>query len=136
MDTFTRPDAKAIRAELNAALEAIAKKYNATAKVGNITFGDTLDAKVTFAKIAENEHGKFAMTKEAKEFLERAESFGLTKDVLNEKCNYLGDVYEVTGYNTRAKRYPITFTKNGNRMKCGISFMKTFVRAERPELFL
>ena len=133
---FTRNEVTSMRTEMNEALAAVAKKYGAAAKIGNISFGENVKTTITISRLSSNEHGDYINTKEAQEFLRRAKGLGLTQDVLNEKCNYLGNVYVVTGYNSRAPRYPINFTKNGKPMKCGVNFMKEFVHAERPELFL
>lgn len=137
MTRFTKAEVQKLRKELNEAMNAVAEKYGARANIGNISFGIDVSAKFNISRISENEHGEYVHSKEAQAFLNRAESeFGLKKDVLNEPCKYKGKTYVITGYNTRAKRYPIEITENGKPMKAGIGFMKTFVRAERPELFL
>lgn len=136
METFSRQDAIKMKEEIEQALSKVAKKYGANVKLGNIRYGDTLTSKVTFSKVSSNKHGEFVMTKEAKTFLLRAKGLGLREDVLNEKIRHQGSTYVVTGFNTRAKKYPITYTKDGRRMKSSVEYMKTFVRSGRPELFL
>ena len=133
---FTETQVEQIRAELTEAMNKVLAKYDAKVNIGSITYGETISAKFTAARTAENEHGEYTNTKEAMEFKRRAKGLGLKENVLNEKCHYNGDVYVVLGYNTRARRYPISFTKNGKGFKSSVEFMKTFVRAERPELFL
>ena len=61
---------------------------------------------------------------------------GLSSDMLNESMMYKGEEHIILGYNTRARKNPIEFTKDGRNFKCGIEHMKRFVKATRPEFFL
>ena len=136
MKRYTKIQIKSMRKEMEEALNLIAAKYNSTAKVGNISFGLQMEARITFSQKTVNEHGEYSLTKGAQELLLRLEGMGLRKDVLNEPFTYLGDKIKILGYNTRAPKYPIEFEKNGRGFKCGVSFMKTMVKENRPELFL
>ena len=139
---FTRTETKKMRTEIENALEIIAKKYGYATKVGNIKFGNVIEAKITVSKMASNSHGTYANTPEAQAFLERAERMGLAKDCLNEKYTFKGETLKITGYNSRAKKYPINYSKIDNqgnviqRMKCSEYHLKDIIRANRPEFFL
>ena len=133
---FTKSQVEQIRIEITEAMNKVLNKHGAIAEIGRISYGETISSKFTIAKTAKNEHGEYINSKEAMEFKKRATSMGLKENVLNEKCHYEGNVYIVTGYKSRSRKYPITFTKNGEPFVSSVDFMKRFVRAERPELFL
>ena len=133
---YTETQVEQIRVELTEAMNKVLAKYDSKVNIGSITYGETLSAKFTAARTSENEHGEYTNTKEAIEFKRRAKGLGLKENVLNEKCHYKGDVYVVQGYKSRSRKYPIMFRKNGDPYVASVEFMKTFVRAERPELFL
>ncbi len=133
---FTRRNAQTMRNEIQEALKAIEEKYNAKVNIGNIKYGESLEAKITFSKMSENKNGSFVMTPEAKAFTQKAKGIGLNADVLGEKIIHRGHVYEVTGYSSRRSKYPISFTKDEKPMKCSVDFMKDFVRSGRPEFFI
>lgn len=136
MKRFTSLEADNMRQDMERALAEVAKKYGAVANVGNIRYGDNLSTKITFSKMSENKHGEFVMTKEAKTFLARAESLGFRKDVLGETLIYRGKAIVITGYNTRARTYPISYTENGDRYKCSEGQMKKMVFEVKPEWVL
>lgn len=136
MKDFTLKEVQDMRAEVTRALETIAAKYNSRIEVGKIKYGASVNMALEFAKVTSNEHGEFALTKEADAFINRAKSFGLNKTVFGEKIVHNRETYVITGYNSRRSKYPISYTKNGRNFKCGIDFMKTFVKSGRPEFFL
>ena len=86
--------------------------------------------------MSENKNGVFAMTKEAKTFIQRAKSLGLSDKLLGEELHHEGKTYIITGYNTRAHKSPIQFTINGERYKSSVGYIKTIIQATRPEYFL
>ena len=133
---FTKTEVREIRDEMEKALEKIAKKYNATADIGRITFGSQITAKLTFSKIAEDQYGEYKLTKEAQELKRRLPQMGLREDVLNEPFIFKGETIIIKGYNTRARSYPIEYTKGSKNYKCTVDHMKTLIRDNRPELFL
>ena len=133
---FSDEDAQVMRIEMKEALEKIAKKYNAEITVGNIRYGYNLTAKISFDKITANEHGSYTSTKESREFIDRAESIGFRSDILNEKLNYEGSEIVILGYNTRAKRYPIIFSKDGKMFNSDIGHIFSIVKKVKPEYAL
>ena len=136
MRNFTKTNAQMMRIEVAEALQAIEKKYNSKLAIGNIRYGQSLTIALTFSKMDENEHGTFINTPKATEFMRRASSMGLSEDMLNEPMMYNGELRVITGYNTRARRYPIEYTSNGKGYKCSVDHMKKFVKETRPEFFL
>lgn len=136
-EKFDKAQVKSMRDDINNALFELEEKYNVKLKVGTINFdSDTVEAKISFAKMSENQNGKFAMTKEAKEFIQRAKNFGLSDKLLGEELHHKGNTYVITGYNTRASKNPIQFTVNGERYKVSIAYIKEIIQATRPEYFL
>jgi hypothetical protein len=133
---FTRSDAKAMREEINKALADIAKKYNSDIKVGNIKYGATIEAKITFAKIKEGMFGDYVNSKEAINFQSMEHKHGIPKDALNQEFEHAGDTFKITGYNPRAHRYPITYLKNGKAYKCGKDYMYEIVKMSLPSVML
>lgn len=136
MKRFTKSEAQAIRVDINRALAEIENKYGAKVDLGGIKYGASLTVKLTFNKMSEDEHGTYAHTKEAQEFIDRAYGLGLSPDVLNETIIHNGQKHVILGYSIRAKRYPIKYTVDGQPYKCTVASMKTFVRSGRPEFFL
>ena len=133
---FTKREAGQMRIDIEEALQAVAKKYKADVKLGGIRYGSELGVRISFAKMAENENGAYVHSANAINFIAKAEGFGLSADVLGEKLMFRGDECIVLGYNKRAKRYPIEYTKNGRNFKCGVEHLKAMVKPSRPEFFL
>ncbi len=136
METFSKTDAQKMRQEIFEALAVIEKKYNAKVELSGVRYGSVLKTTLSFSKLSENEHGTFVNTPKAQEYIRRATRMGLSADTLNEPMEYQGSTHVITGYNTRAKRYPIEYTKDGQSYKCSEQFMKKFVKETRPEFFL
>ena len=133
---YTKAQIIEIREEMTEALNRVARKYSSSVKIGRISFGENMSAKIEMNRIASNEHGEFVMTPEAKEFLNRTISMGIRKDVLNEPFIYQGKNMKITGYKTRGKKYPITYMQNDKPYKCSVDHMLDMIRENRPELFL
>ncbi len=136
MTRFTKSEASRIREDIEQALKDIEKKYNAKVSLGGIRYGAELGVRLTFAKMAENENGAYVHSRKAQTFMLKAEGMGLSSDVLGQKLPYQGQECIITGYNTRAKKYPIEYTKSGMGFKCSVQHMKSMIRPTRPEFFL
>ena len=133
---FSKSNAQSMRIEVKAALEAIERKYDCEVQIGTISYGDTLSMKLAFAKMSENEHGAFVMTKEAKSFINNAKRFGLSPDILGESIRYNGKTYVITGHNTRRSKYPISYTIDGKNYKSNLEGIKNIIRNTHPEFFI
>jgi len=133
---FTKTEVEQMRIEMTEAMNKVAKKYGAVASFGGIRYGLEVTSKVTISKKTEDQYGEFTLTKAAKTLKDRLPVMGLKADVLNEPFTFKGDTIVIKGYNTRARAYPIEYTKNGRNYKCSVSYMKDMVIENRPELFL
>ena len=133
---FNKSEVQMLRIEMQEALDKVAKKYDAKVSIGRITYGLQVDTKITIAKTSTDEYGEFTLTKEAQALKTRLPRMGLRADVLNEPFVYKGDKIIIKGYNTRARSYPIEYTKGTKNYKCSVEHMKRMVKENRPELFL
>jgi hypothetical protein len=115
--TIDRATAKALRTILSAAIEEALEGTGVAAEVGRITFaGNTAAVKVQ-ASIIDPDSGR-VMTREAKDFERLAVAWGITSKKLGDRFESRGTVYEITGLNTRAPKFPV----QGIRVKDGRSF--------------
>jgi hypothetical protein len=116
---FDLPSLRLISADIETALKPIAEKYgitftykgarftasNATFKVEGITIGTD----------------GVTVSKERQDFLQYHSLFNLPKEVLDQEVNFAGDVYLITGLNTRSQKYPVTAKRvsDGREFKLG-----------------
>ena len=133
---FNKVIVKEIRNEITEALEKIAKKHNLDVEVGRITYGLELSTNVKFSEVVSTIHGKNPVTKKSKAYELKAAVEGLPKRALFEEIEVNGDIHKITGYNTRAKAYPIEYTINDKPYKASIGYTKKWLRSARPEYFL
>ncbi len=133
---FTISDAKKMRDEMQIALEIVAKKYNADANIGNIKFGDNLEAKITFSKRAEGMFGEYTQTKESLAFQAMGWKHQIPVEALNQTFDHNGENITITGYNRSAPKYPINYTKDNRAFKCSPSYMLSIVKMSLPSVML
>jgi len=63
--------------------------------------------------------------------------FKTAQEVLGKSAlAYQGQEIVITGYNTRAPKYPINYTMDGRSFKSGISHVEKMLQKGLPELFL
>ncbi len=136
MERFNRTDAKTIRADINKALEAIAKKHNASVELGNIKYGGNLEVKLTFSKMTEGIFGVYADTAETKAFKMMEYKHKIPVDALHNEFTHKGEKIKIIGYKTSRPKYPISYEKNGRGFKCSASYMLDMVKADLPSVFL
>jgi len=74
--------------------------------------------------------------KEAIEFDNHFHLHGIPNRYLNKEFTYNGNIYELKGYNRRAKRYPIIYLKNGESYKCSIKCIQNILKDVFPQLFI
>lgn len=130
MKNFTLAQTEKMRKEMDEALAIIATKYGATAQLSKVKYGSNVTAQIEFSKVSDD--GK-SMTKDAETFLLYAQSIGISKDALYKKFSHAGSTYEITGYNTRRSKYPMTYTMDGKPYKSTVANMKSILRTN-PEL--
>jgi hypothetical protein len=110
---ITRPLLKALTADLNQALVAIAEKHGVQLKVGNGTFrADNATLKIEIAAIDDNGTAK---TKEASDFERCANSYGLKPEDLGTEFTFQGKTLTLVGAKPRSTKYPLLATDTVGR---------------------
>jgi hypothetical protein len=133
MAALTKPQLVVIRADINAALAAVAKKHGVDFSLGNIRFSpDTLTGKLTgvVRSAAGNTTGGPVDLKSLA--LAKSGTWLLGNTFVNAakyRSPTLGTVNFV-GYNSRARAYPfIVLTSSGKRYKISSASAKSIVAA-------
>lgn len=115
---FNKGNLQALRTELDALHKALEKKYGIELKVGNASYSNN---EVTF-KLKANTIGEggTVVTKEALNWPLYAAMNGLGHFALGDKVALDGSIYEITGWNTRAKKAPVMIKEVGSNktFKC------------------
>ena len=119
---MTKQKLQALRNDIVAALDAVAKKHNVTITGGNGTYcDDSATLKLDIADVIDGE----AQTKAELDFKRVAHIYGLSADDFGFTFEYRGSTYTVSGINTRANRYPVqACTADGTRYKFPASVIK------------
>ena len=118
---FNKGNLKALRAELDALHAALEKKYGIELKVGNASYSDN---EVTFKLKANTKSANgTVVTKEALNWPLYADLNGVGHFSVGDKVNLNGSIYEITGWNTRARKSPVMIkdTNTGASYKCPAS---------------
>jgi hypothetical protein len=118
---INRQTVQLLRPEIEAALQPLAKEHNLNVKVANATYdpNGTVTYKLEVAVIRAD---GTAVTKEAAEFLRSVQflkPFQATD--LNREFTFKGETYRLTGYRSRAGKFPLVGTRvrDGQQMKFG-----------------
>lgn len=122
---MTRTEAKTFQKELSSAIQSVLNKYNLTLTKNGVTFGDR-EVKVSLKM----EHLNADGTHKADDITERLLSFELRSSgvknipatIVGSKVKTLsGEVFTITGYNNKARKYPIEAqrVKTGQMYKMG-----------------
>lgn len=123
---FGRAEVKAVRADMQKALDVVAQKYGISITVGNASFTDTyVNFKVQAAtKLTD---GVLA-TPEAANFRAWAKMYGYDPELLGKEVRFMGHTYTITGLNRRRKAYPISVTRaDGKQYKWTLPQFKSAV---------
>jgi hypothetical protein len=120
MTTIDRDFIKAVRLEINAALEAIAQKHGVTIEAGNASFARDGSSGTFKLEIVSKETAPEGESVSDIKFAAALNVYGRFDDIAPNamfKDNRLG-VVTVIGYNSRAREYPyIVKTVTGDRFK-------------------
>lgn len=120
--SFTRPNVKALRVDLDSALAKVAKEYGIEISTGNISFsGSNASIKVKAAVIGD---GGMVMTKEATDFSLYAKMNGLDAK-LGDTFTYCGKTYTITGWKSRARKNPVLAENNGQTYRVPVQLVKS-----------
>ena len=119
---FNRANIKALRVEMDKAMQSISTKYGIEIETGNASFSGN---EVTF-KVKANTVGAdgTAITKEAKQFELEKEIHGLGHLSVGDTIIIQGNPYILNGLNRRASKAPIQFSNSKGSYKCSIQMVK------------
>jgi len=119
---FNRANIRALRVELDKAMQSISAKYGIEIETGNASFSGN---EVTF-KVKANTVGAngVAITEEAKQFELEKGIHGLGHLSVGDTIMIQGNPYILTGFNSRARKAPINFTdKSGKSYRCSVQMV-------------
>ena len=119
---FNRNNIKALRVEMDKAMQSISKKYGIEIQTGNASFSGN---EVTF-KVKANTVGSdgTAITKEAKQFELEKGLHGLGHLSVGDTIYIQGNPYILNGFNRRARKAPIQFSNHKGNYKCSVQMVK------------
>ena len=125
-----RQDLQLLRLQVERSLEPVALENDLSVRAGRITFdrdGGNCVMKLEFAKV--NDDG-VAETPERKAYLEAASlKYNDLKPEWLEQYYRLDDgrILRVTGYNYKAKKYPVEYAINGKRYKAPVDYVVALI---------
>jgi hypothetical protein len=119
---FNKNNIKALRVEMDQAMQSISKKYGIEIQTGNASFSSN---EVTF-KVKANTVGTdgAAITKEAMQFEREKGLHGLGHLNIGDTIMIQGNPYTLNGFNRRATKAPIQFSNSKGNYKCSIQMLK------------
>lgn len=119
---FTRQNLPALRAEINAALQALGEKHGMKLDAGNVTFNDavcTFKLVCTLGVAADASRSAVTIAKDRQEW-EACPSWvwelyaPMTPDWLGRSFTQGGHTYRIEGMNGRRQKAPILVSKSGS----------------------
>jgi len=128
---MTKQDVIKLRTELNKVLDKFNETSNIKMTLKSATYSDEVTFKLVGSKVSDT---GTLITKKSLDFSRYEHLHGMKLIALNYKFKCGFDTYEVVGYNTRAKKYPISYLINGKPYKCAASYMKNIIKNNAPEL--
>lgn len=123
---FDRPTVKSLRTSLEADLATIALKYGITMELGNARFSDhECNFKFKLNTIATD--GTPVETKEAAAFARHAPLLGFDQWRVGDTIRLSGKTFNITGFNTRARKSPISIKEHltGKLYKISVAMLKS-----------
>lgn len=104
---FNRANVRQVIAECEEAVRAVAEKYGLTLeRQGRTFYRDHLPVKFQLHAHQTDAEGN-KVDPRAKDFARYARYAGLPEDAFGQEFTNAGRTYRITGWNTRAKRYPV-----------------------------
>lgn len=103
MSTITKELLKALRADINAALESVGQKHNVTLQAGNCSYNATGTATYKLEVVALGAGGA-QRDIPAELFLQYADIIGLKKEDLHKEIILQGRKFKVAGYKPKARK--------------------------------
>ena len=118
---FNRNNIKALRVEMDQAMQSISKKYGIEIQTGNASYqGNEVTFKV---KANTTSTDGTAITKEAKQFELEKGLHGLGHLSVGDTIYIQGSPYTLNGFNRRARKAPIQFSNHKGNYKCSIQML-------------
>jgi len=134
MSNFNRKEVVDLVKELNLMLKEFGEKHNVEVNIGRVRFDETISTKLTLTK---GQSLKDVLNrKKADQFIENFHLHKIPGKFLDKPFNYNNSEYKLTGYNSRAKKYPIEYEKDGVPFKCTVESIQKILKEVRPQLFV
>lgn len=122
MKSFTRDACKLLRDEIDAALQAVAKKHGITLKVGNASFdANQINFKLNAMTLGE---GGEVVTPEKKAFIADAHFYGFKAEDLGRTFMSNGKTFTIAGLKHANRKMPIIATSEGKSYKFAVDAVK------------
>ena len=118
MKKFTKTNLDTLRKDLNKALEAVQKKHGIDIHVGNISYKEN-EAKVKV--ICETKSAGEAKVKQENSEYDFHRKYYSELPEMNSKIKLNGKIFTITGWSSRAKKYPVIITNSkGKQFKISV----------------
>ena len=128
---MTKQDVINLRIELNKVLDKFNKTSDIKMTLKKALYADEVEFKLVGSKVSDTGN---LITKKSLDFSRYEYLHGMKPITLNYKFKCGFDTYEVVGYNTRARKYPISYLLNDKPYKCSVYYMKNIIKINAPEL--
>lgn len=128
---FDRPTVLALQAEIDAAVQEVAKRHGISLSMGNARFNaNVVSFKLEGALIGAD---NVVNTKERLDFERYAEMYGLKASDIDCTFDAYGATYRISGLLPRSRKYPILATceANGTRHKFPVEVVQLALKVAR-----
>jgi len=123
IESFNRQNVKLLRVEMEEALKQVAERYDLGISLGSISYMEA-NFNVRVEVATKSEDGAVISTA-ALAFKRNSKWDGIKPEALGEKFNFKNKDYTITGWNTRAKKYPVQAEDEQGK---GFGFMPKSIR--------
>ena len=118
VEQFNRDSVKNLRADMQADLAQLAKKWGINIQCGNASFDSTSITIKVQANIIQDGQ---VLTSEAKDFNTYAPISGLSGYKLGDKVIINGTTYTLSGWNRKAPKYPVQISNCGKTYRATVN---------------
>jgi hypothetical protein len=130
--SFDKQNLPQLRAEINAALEAIGAKFGVSLQAGNASFQATNATFKLVCQVGEDKSIGDLKDEKAAAALKAFQPLYFRDLPLDKHYKMGNDVFEITGYNTRGRTQPmqIRSIKSGKGYKCSIEQLRNATKVD------
>ena len=130
--SFDKQNLPQLRAEINAALEAIGTKFGISLQAGNASFLATNATFKLVCQVGEDKTIRDLKSEKAAAALKAFQPLYFRQLPLDKHYKMEGEVFEIVGYNTRGRTRPmqIKSIKSGKEYKCSIEQLERAVKVD------